>query len=281
MLDHARRTRAPLALVVAIGLALTVVGSPSAAADRPHPALSSVYVALGDSYSSGVGAPPYMDTDCRRSKQSYPVLFEQASGFYSFDFVACSGATTQDVLAKQVPAVLPGTQVVTITVGGDNLGFTAKLETCIFDSEESCRKAVDEATAYAKEKLPALLKQVYGQVIAQAGRIRLLVLGYPQLFSTVPEFCAESLMGRERREWINGVAQVLNKVIQDATVGLATFVPVDDLFEGHRVCDSDPWIHGLGGLTEAFHPTATGYRRGYLRALVPAVEEAGPMRQAG
>ncbi|NEE11464.1 lipase, partial [Streptomyces sp. SID7499] len=66
---------------------------PASAADS---AAAGGYVALGDSYSSGVGAGSYLSDsgDCRRSTKAYPYLWQAANSPASFDFVACSGATT-------------------------------------------------------------------------------------------------------------------------------------------------------------------------------------------
>ena len=72
-------------------------GSRSRAVHRPRPAGES-YVALGDSYSSGVGTRSYIDdgTSCQRSTLAYPSLLAAQRG-YALNFRACSGATVADV----------------------------------------------------------------------------------------------------------------------------------------------------------------------------------------
>ncbi|MBR7679350.1 lipase, partial [Streptomyces daliensis] len=82
-------------------------------------------VALGDSYSSGVGAGDYDPDsgDCKRSANAYPQLWSAANAPSSFDFVACSGATTDDVLSGQLDALSDATGVVSISIGGNDVGF--------------------------------------------------------------------------------------------------------------------------------------------------------------
>jgi len=77
------------------------------------------YVALGDSYSSGVGTGVYDAASgaCQRSPLSYPPLWVAEHHPASFEFVACSGSTTADVRANQISALKPTTDLVTITIG--------------------------------------------------------------------------------------------------------------------------------------------------------------------
>ena len=83
----------PLAVAVAV-----VVPGPAHAA-------TVNYVALGDSYSSGVGTDHYdLSSSCDRSSLAYPALVAAAKG-YTLNFQACSGATTTDVINKQVAAL--------------------------------------------------------------------------------------------------------------------------------------------------------------------------------
>ena len=70
-----------------------------------------LYVALGDSFSSGVGTGSYtLDAGCKRSIYAYPYLLAQKRRHTTLDFAACSGATTDDVLTKQVASVTAQTR---------------------------------------------------------------------------------------------------------------------------------------------------------------------------
>ena len=77
-------------VAAAIGVTFLFVAPAAAATDR--------YVALGDSFSSGVGTGSYsLSSACKRSVYAYPYLLSQQRAGTSLSFVACSGATTADV----------------------------------------------------------------------------------------------------------------------------------------------------------------------------------------
>src|SRR5262249_17776728 len=103
-------------------LALAAFGSVFASA--PPAPTGDNYVALGDSYSSGVGTGSYtLDAACKRSVYSYPYLYTQQHPGTTLSFVACSGAKTSDLLSKQVQALSGTTTLVTMTIGGNDIGF--------------------------------------------------------------------------------------------------------------------------------------------------------------
>ena len=92
---------------------------------------SPAYVALGDSYSSGVGTRSYLNdgTSCQRSVYTYLSLIASAKG-YALNFRACSGATVADVTNTQLSALSASTAYVTMSVGGNDAGFASVLTTC-------------------------------------------------------------------------------------------------------------------------------------------------------
>src|SRR5262245_24578488 len=117
--------RVPRICSVAIGVMGVVAGSIACAAPAVSVAGPVNYVALGDSYSAGVGAGSYESDSgsCRRSDNAYPKLWANNRSPVSFKFVACSGARTDNVLNSQLSALTPDTTLVTITVGGNDAGF--------------------------------------------------------------------------------------------------------------------------------------------------------------
>src|SRR3954447_11844668 len=96
--------------------ALLAVGAANAFAVR--------YVALGDSYSSGVGTRTYYDSNCKRSVYAYPYLLHNAHPSWAFVNATCSGATPTDVLNTQVAGLTTDTNWVTYTIGGNDAGFS-------------------------------------------------------------------------------------------------------------------------------------------------------------
>src|SRR5687767_1197018 len=96
-------------------LLLVAVAQPAAATTATR------YVALGDSYSSGVAAGDYFSGsgECKRSANAYPAAWAARHRPASFTFVACSGARTYDVRDGQLSALRNDTTLVTISIGGN------------------------------------------------------------------------------------------------------------------------------------------------------------------
>ncbi|WP_213453953.1 SGNH/GDSL hydrolase family protein [Rhizomonospora bruguierae] len=258
-----------------LALTLTAAGSLAAVLVTTAPAqaaLADRYVALGDSYSSGVGAGSYDGSGCTRSSVAYGPLWAANHSSPSFAFAACSGATTDDVLAGQLSSITSATTLVTITIGGNDAGFVAVVGTCQLATDDACRAAVATSTAYASTILPGRLDRTYAAVKSRAPGARLVVLGYPRLFETGSAGCGLLGMSVAKRQALNTGADTLATVIRSrAAAAGATFVDVRSIFAGHGVCGSSPWINGITALTGAFHPNATGQRSGYLAALTAAV----------
>src|SRR4029077_7127263 len=113
-----------------LALAVALLSVPLLAPAPAHAAAPS-YVALGDSYPSGVGTRTYLDdgTTCQRSVYAFPSLIAAAKG-YALNLRACSGAKVSDVTGTQLSALTASTSYVTISVGGNDAGFTSVITTC-------------------------------------------------------------------------------------------------------------------------------------------------------
>ena len=108
LLASSRRRITLIASALALGTAAAALPALTAAADAaviPRSALPAVrYVALGDSYSSGVGSGDYYRSggSCERSPGAYPALWAAASHPASYVSEACSGATIGSALRSQL-----------------------------------------------------------------------------------------------------------------------------------------------------------------------------------
>src|ERR1700712_2982877 len=120
-----------LRITVSTSLAATLVVLASIIGLSPAGAAGPSYVALGDSYSSGVGTRTYISdgTSCQRSVYAYPYLIAAAKG-YTLNFQACSGATTATVTSSQLAALSTSTKYVTMSVGGNDAGFSNVITEC-------------------------------------------------------------------------------------------------------------------------------------------------------
>ncbi len=254
-------------LLLAAGTALFGAGQAAAAqADFG-------YVALGDSYSSGLGAGNYdgASGNCKRTTRAYPALWAAAHSPQTFAFTACSGARTGDVLSGQLGPLNSGTDLVSITVGGNDAGFADVMTTCVLQSESTCLNRVNQAKAYVDSTLPGLLDQVYNAIDSRAPAARVVVLGYPRFYK-LNGTCTAGLTEGERAA-INGAADHLNAAIAKRAANHGfTFASVAGSFTGHEICSGSPWLHSVNWLNiaESYHPTAAGQSGGYLPVLTNA-----------
>ena len=251
---------------------LGLVAVPSTAGASPAAGVGD-YAALGDSYSSGVGTGVYDPASgtCARSPLSYPPQWVVEHQPASFEFVACSGATTADVLGNQISALRPGTDLVTITIGGNDAGFGPVLQTCTTAaSDGTCFAAVDAAESFEQSVLRDRLARTYATMGKAAPHAQVVVLGYPRLFELTPSCADPQVPNLARRTKLNEGADVLDGVIQSVSQQFGFyFGDVRGQFAGHAVCSADPWINGpsVPTVIGPYHPNQTGYRNGYLAAL--------------
>ncbi|MEU6698786.1 SGNH/GDSL hydrolase family protein [Pseudonocardia sp. NPDC046786] len=262
-----RRLLVPvLAVLLLVGLAPAAVAAPVASAQQ-----ATRYVALGDSYAAGVGAATDAASgECLRGPDAYPALWAERRGPASFSTVACSGATSGEVLARQVRTVSADTSLVTITAGGNDTGFGPVLATCsTAPDDETCFRAVRGGERIAELFAPGGLISVIVAVRLQAPDARIVVLGYPRLFEPGAACDVPGVPNAARREALNRAADTLNDALADAAQRFrGQFVDVRDAFAGHGLCGAEPWINPpAAGSPAAYHPTAAGYRDGYLPAL--------------
>jgi lysophospholipase L1-like esterase len=259
---------AALSSSLLLGAVLALTGAGQAQATDTAQALD--YVALGDSYSSGVGAGSYDSASgsCKRSSRAFPKLWAAAHSPSSFAFTACSGAHTGDVTAGQLGPLSSATDLVSLTVGGNDAGFADVMTTCVLQSESSCLARIATARAYVDSTLPGNLDQVYSAIRAKAPAAQVVVLGYPRFYK-LGGSCVAGLSEKERSA-INGAADYLNAAIAKRAADHGyDFADVVPAFTGHEICSGSAWLHSLNWLNipESYHPTASGQSGGYLPAF--------------
>jgi lysophospholipase L1-like esterase len=253
MHHHPRRAALVATLVV---VALATAASIAAAAEQ--------YVALGDSYSSGVGTRTFFEENCKRSLYAYPELIAQQRPNTSLVFAACSGAKTGDVLSRQVSSLTTSTAIVTITIGGNDAGFSEVITQCALPWPWSCSSNINNAQSYIRNTLPALLDAVYAQIRSRSPSARVIVLGYPRLFMGV-DCNAGTFFSTEEMSRLNETADLLREVTRGRAVAAGfTFKDAIPPFTGHAICSSSEWLNGLSNpIEESYHPNRTGHSSGY------------------
>jgi hypothetical protein len=254
-----RKTLLSAAAVLSAALTLGALSSSAHAS-------SGGYVALGDSYSSGDGAGNYYSDSgsCLRSPNAYPALWAAAHSPSSFNFVACAGAKVPDVESSQLSAVTSATSLISITIGGNDIGFSSVMQTCVLGSDSDCENAVTAAENQARTSLAPALSGLFSQIRGRAPSAHVDVLDYPHLYDLSAWFCIG--LDSTKHQVLNQGADVLDGVISTATSNAGfTFADVRSQFSGHELCSGDGWLHSVTyPIDESYHPTATGQADGYL-----------------
>jgi lysophospholipase L1-like esterase len=290
---------------LALGLAgLTLAAGPASAdtADRHRSGARARFVALGDSYASGEGLAPYQagtDTatnQCHRSRLAYPKIVGKTvlRSLPRVTSVACSGAMTGALVAElpdsgdepgQVRALKPTTRVVTLTIGGNDVGFAPVLASCTYTpvampqptpvpDSSRCQQRFDGLVTAATARLAGLagtaeqfpgtltMSEALSAIHRSAPQARIYVTGYPRLFGLTFSSKAGCQVGQLGQAplfvtaadaiWIRSKVDGLNAAIKAGVrqangAGIsATYVDVASTFTGHNVCSSKtPWINGV------------------------------------
>jgi hypothetical protein len=247
---------ARLGALVAVLFTIVSAAAPAAGADN--------YVALGDSFSSGVGTGSYtLSSSCRRGVYAYPWLVAQQRAGTSLTFVACSGATTTSLMANQIGSVSADTNVVTVTIGGNDIGFSNLIVQCTLGD---CSSALDSTRASLPTFLGPRLDTVYTAIRSRSLGASVVVLGYPRIFSSGGCFGTLGISATERAK-ANQLADALDAVTAARVAGRAgvTYKSAVVPFTGHAVCSGSPWLNGLNlfNTVESYHPNRNGNSLGY------------------
>ena len=257
------------ATIVSAGLVTAMAAAPGADA-----AGVVNYVALGDSYSSGAGAGNYIPSSgsCERSVKAYPEQWAAANSPATFVSVACSGASTADVLSSQVWALSASTTLVSITIGGNDAGFSSVMETCVLLPASLCLKAVAAAETFIADQLPARLDTTLETIRADAPSARVVVLGYPDLYDLSKSSSCVGLSNSARIALNRGANDLDGALQAAAQANDDTFADVRGQFAGHVICDSGSWLYSVDifALSSSYHPTGAGQDLGYLPVFAEA-----------
>jgi lysophospholipase L1-like esterase len=221
--------------------------------------VSGRYVAQGDSYASGTGTREYYDAGCQRSVYSYARKLADQQGL-ALSHVACAGARIPDVRANQLSALAPDVGLVTISIGGNDAGFSRVITQCAKPWPWTCGGDIANARAFITNTLPGQLDALYTEIATRAPNAQVIVVGYPRIFNGQTCNFAARISAGEQRD-LNGVADLL--ATQTAAVAAAhgfDFLDVRAAFDGHRICDADEWINGLSNpVGESYHPNRAGH----------------------
>ncbi|MGW0857137.1 SGNH/GDSL hydrolase family protein [Streptomyces sp. NPDC002690] len=284
-LTKLRRGATATAALAAAAASLLFAGSaPAGAASTSSQGSVTDYVALGDSYASGEGLSTVTNAACGRTSGSYPAWVAQTVKPAAFKDVTCSGATTRSLwnwegtAAPQVNALGKDTDLVTVTLGGNDLGFTDVLTTCVLaglTTKEGtpCRDKEAAAVDAAFSKLSPRVTDMLTDIKKRSPNARVVVVGYPNLFPADGSTCGTSApLTKGDIAWLNQTTYRLNFMLElSAKLEQTDFVSTTGLFTGHDMCRSaaERWINPLLPVTSgSAHPNLVGQLAMAREALV-------------
>lgn len=243
------------------------------------------YVALGDSYTAGPVIPVQRidPIGCERSTNNYPALLARTLQIRDYTDVSCSGAKTVNMTAPQaVPllgvnppqfdALRPDTDLVTLTISGNDIGFTELIFTCARLSVTDpfgnpCQRAAtaEGGDFYAQRIAEAAPKvaQVLDGIRARSPHATVLLVGYlrilPPAVGCYPVFPVAS----GDVPYLDSLEQRLNTMLADqAFTHGAAFVDSYGSSLGHDACKlpGQKWVEGTVPTSPAapVHPNAIG-----------------------
>ncbi|MFI9045499.1 SGNH/GDSL hydrolase family protein [Streptomyces sp. NPDC053427] len=267
----------------------------SAHAAAPAGTGTGKYVALGDSYAAGAGVPAQSAGLCLRSDHNYGHLVAAALSPSSYMDKTCAGAkvraltTSQTdvgivVNGPQLDAVTPDTSLVTLTLGGNDLGtsdvgFVDVVVACSalavtgpFGSP--CRDFYGDTLSKRLDSAAGQLADGLRKLSAKAPQAKVVVVGYPSVLPDDPTKCFGKMpVTTGDLRFLRSVLGELNdKVAKTTAAAGATYVDTLGPTKGHDSCSASPWIEGLLPTSPAapLHPNAVGERamaQAVLKAL--------------
>jgi hypothetical protein len=283
-------------IVVSVVAAVASLVAPAAAGARTPP--PSSYVALGDSYTAGP-LIPLQETDplgCLRSDHNYPHLVAAALGVGNFRDPSCSGAETGDMTnaqnvdpgpnPPQFDSLDAGSQLVTLGIGGNDIGFTEIAESCasptptghpcqdryVVNGHDELAERID-ATA---PKVAAVIDGIH----RRAPKARIFVVAYLAILPETGPGCWPQLpMTPEDVPYLRGVEKKLNGMLaEQAAASHSTFVDAYTASIGHDACQlpGARWVEPVVPTTPAapVHPNLFGMQ-GYAAAVLARIDDRG------
>jgi len=304
-----RLSRALVSLLIALGwiagyflIFPTAIDAAAQPDSSPYGDIERVdYVAMGDSYSSGEGSPPYdsgsgqRDRVCHRSREAWPRQLANISPEIRAPLlVACTGAETKHVehwykgSPPQTDALSllisneGNRDLLTMSIGGNDAGFgnwvfRCTIATC---SPQWLRYIMYYDVDKAAEKVGRLLGSVDSRLRSMRANPYRVLVGYPRFFPKDPsqQPCRALVyasginrLTREEQLALNDAANRLDRALR-ATANRSgwQYVSLLDAFEGHEICTEQPYMWGFekvstpggGGYgSMRFHPNASGYSK--------------------
>ena len=278
-----------VAALLAAMVAACAQGSPSPAplpvpgrTEAPSPALGigPRYVAMGDSAAAAPLVPRQAEpAGCLKSTNDYPSVLARKIDAASFRDVTCSGARTEDLASRaqttrlgpvppQLEAVDADTELVTVTIGGNDIDLPGNAVKCrrttldvppcspdfVVDGVDRISEAIDADT----DQWSALVAAIR----AKAPEARVILVGYGTYIRPEGCFPAQPINPVDAAYFQAKVTELDGRLQQVADETNVEFFDTEPLSAGHDMCAApqDRYIEGFMPASPAapLHPNATG-----------------------
>ncbi|AWH93204.1 SGNH/GDSL hydrolase family protein [Dietzia lutea] len=304
-----RRRRGPLTTSLAFAAAAALVATPAAAAQstaQPDGAIavSSLgttneipgsiagslgslaepaypeYVALGDSYAA-LGddtEPADGPVGCGQSLANYPNQLDANPAVGELTDASCGGAVTDDLFEPQRAGVAPqldaldeDTDLVTLSIGGNDVGFGSIVQ-CITGglpgSPRDCESELGATVSGAIDDIygpGGAVDDIYAEIAERSPDAAVIATQYlPLMPAEGEDGCAfTQFIGDENLEWAREITQEINDAVDEAARrnGHISVLPVDDADRSGCASVDERWVvfaDGSQNNAAPFHPTALG-----------------------
>lgn len=298
------------------------------------------YLAMGDSYSSGESVPPFVkgslegyDSAKDKCDRSYAaasavledkLLFSTTAGI-DRQFIACSGAETgnlvgsvgqngepsQIIQEQQIESLTGSPDLVTLTIGGNNIGFANIINACFWDRiwtgpfGKTCGARADYVAQVDNTiaKVTPTLESAFAKIVAAVGPdASVLVADYPQIFPSdlAQQKCKplnsifDPIDLTQMNTWTAELDANIKTAANAAGVHFVEVSGAKGVFAGHKICDTGaPWINILTSregtvqgtdTAGSFHPKAQGqaaYAKAYDDYILAWRKAGRPLNSAG
>jgi lysophospholipase L1-like esterase len=269
---------ARLGMAALVGAVAVACAGPPTANHGPAQRLN--YVAMGDSIASAPGVPDLAPpAGCKRSTNNYPSVLARRLSTTTFVDVTCSGATTLDIIrraqqtksgavTRQVDALSATTNLITITVGANDIDLVGDAEGCVVKSANPRPCAddfvvgdVDRISARINEQAPAW-SALIDDVRGKAPNARIILVGYGIFIRAGGCFPEQPVLPGDSDYLQSKLNELDDRQRRLAAEKGIDYFDTRPLSVGHDICapPSDRYIEGYTATGPAIplHPTAFG-----------------------
>ncbi|QLL07332.1 SGNH/GDSL hydrolase family protein [Mycobacterium vicinigordonae] len=267
-----------------LGIAMLVAGVCASCATPPPAgpgsAARSRYVAMGDSFAAAPGVPePAEPERCHKSTNNYPAVLARRLASAAFRDATCSGATADDIysraqqtgdglMPRQLDALDASTELVTITIGANDVGLAADAESCQAKGPDPqpciggfVIDQVDSVSRLIADQVPVWAAML-DEVRARSPRARIILVGYGLFLRADGCYPEQPVLPHDANYLQAKIDELDDRQRELAAEKGVEFFDTRPMSVGHDMCapHAERYVEGYVTKKHAvpLHPTALG-----------------------